>query len=118
MTITKNKGIKYSEYIIETVATYFSDNNNIRASVETFYNCREQGYVLRVSDNENYNKAICIWIYAQRNSDSPTITWDYIYMPKEDANMFDEESWLERTFSGNMDAVSMKTIDVIKDYFE
>ena len=118
MNIIKNRGIKYSEYIVETVGYYFMDNNNLEASVETFYNCRELGYVLRINDRDDYNKAMCIWIYSHRNSDNPTITWDYINIPKENANMFSEESWIDRTFSGNIEEVSMKAIDIIKEYFE
>lgn len=119
MTITRNRGIKYSEYIIETIGSYFADNNDIYASVETFYNCREQGYVLRVHDNNDYNKSLCIWIYAQRNSDDPAISWDYIVIPKEEANMFSEETYRERTeYFNNVNEASMKAINIIKDYFK
>lgn len=96
MAIYKNKGIIYSECIMDYVSYMMADNGNIIAGAETFYNCREQGYVLRFH-NENYDKHLCVWIYAHRNSDEPTITWDSIAFPEEGANMYNQESWEERT---------------------
>lgn len=118
MNVYKNKGLTYSNYLLDRISQYFIDDNKLSMRVETFYNCREQGYVLRINEVEDYNKALCIWVYAQRNSDDPTITWDYIIMPKENANMFNEESYINRTLSGNVDEVTMKAIDIIKEYFE
>ena len=119
MTITKQRGIKYSEYIIDTINTYFSDDNSIYASIETFYNCREQGYVLRIHSEEDYSKAICMWIYAQRNSDDPSITWEETIIPNKTANMFTEDSYRNRTlYFNNVLEASMKAIDIIKEYFK
>lgn len=120
MTITKNRGIKYSEYIIETINYYFSDEDKIYSHIETFYNCREMGYVLEIHSNEEYDKNICIWIYAQRNSDDPAITWSETRLPQESANMFSEEDYKERTKNFNdVTSASMYCIyDIIKPYFE
>lgn len=118
MVILKNKGIRYSEYVIDAVNSRFADETKIDASYETFYNCREMGYVLRIHDKD-YKEHMCIWIYAQRNSDEPTITWDYIVLPKKDANMFDEESYRERTKTfKDVDEASQFVIDLVKQYFE
>ena len=118
MNVFKNKGITYSNYIVDRISQYFADNNDLVMNIETFYNCREQGYVLRVHNREcDYNKALCIWVYAQRNSDNPTITWEEIYMPKESANMFTEDSYINRTISGSMDLIPIEAIDLIKKYF-
>jgi len=119
MNITRNRGMKYGDYIIETVNYYFSDEDSIHASVETFYNCREQGYVLEVHHNENYNKSICIWICAQRNSDDPMVVWEETTIPKGNANMFTEESYYNRCKCfESIEAASMYVVyDIIKKYF-
>lgn len=118
MNIIKNRGLNYSEYILGLFGNTFADYTDLGVSVETFYNCREMGYVLRVHDEDDYNKAMCIWVYAQRNSDDPTITWDYISLPQEEANMFNEESYYNRTFSGDITEVGTKAVEVVKDYFD
>ena len=119
MNITKNRGIKYAQYVLENVSDYYTDNNDIRMSVETFYNCREQGYVLEVRSEKDYSKNICIWVYAQRNSDEPTITWEDAMIPTENANMFTEESYEERTKTfSSVDEASREVINGIKEYFE
>ena len=120
MTITRDRGIKYSEYIIETINYYYQDEASIYAHVETFYNCREMGYVLEVRSREDFDKAICIWIYANRNSDDPSITWSEVRAPKEYANMYSEEDYRIRTksFKNVTDASLYCIYDVIKKYFD
>lgn len=119
MDILKDKGFKYGDYIIATIGNYFSDENSIYTRVEAFYNCREQGYVLEVHDNEDYNKSVCIWICAQRNSDKPMVVWEESILPKEQANMFTEESYNQRyeTFD-YIEQASEKVINIIKEYFK
>ena len=118
MTITRNRGLKYSDYIVETVNYYFSDENSIHASIETFYNCREQGYVLEVHSSEDYSKSLCIWICAQRNSDDPMIVWEETVIPQEHANMFTEESYYNRCKCfDNVSQASMEVVELIKRYF-
>ena len=113
--IYKNKGIKYGEYILNDLSYYLDESPDLRISVETFYNCREQGYLLNVY--KGFNLLSQIWIYAQRNSDDPTITYknDGEYST-EDGNRFDEDSWLNRTKSfKNIDEASEYTIKLIKE---
>ena len=119
MVILKNKGFKYGDYILEEISNYFSEENSLHTRVEAFYNCREQGYVLEIHDNEDYNKSICIWICAQRNSDKPMVVWEESILPKENANMFTEESYYKRceTFD-TIEQASEKTINTIRYYFK
>lgn len=93
MKVYKNKGIIYANAILDLLAD--RDVKNIdRVSVEPFYNCREQGYKLTFLKDFEAQKTI--WVYAHRNSDRPTITWKDGYSMD---NMFNEESWAERTIS-------------------
>ena len=118
MVTLKNHGIRYSEYVIDAINKRYADETRIGASYETFYNCREMGYVLRVHD-EDYEDCICIWIYGQRNSDEPTITWEETIIPMENANMFNEESYYERTKTfNNVDDASEYAIDIIEEHFK
>lgn len=95
MTIYKNKGIIYANTILELL-----QNADIKEHVvvDTFNNCREQGYKIKLRNPEDYDYFITIWIYAHRNSDRPTITWT----PKANySEVYDEESWTQRTESFN-----------------
>ena len=94
MTILKNRGITYANYALDMLSNYYADEERLYIHVETFYNCREQGYVLSFRHNEDFGKQLNIWVYGQRNSDKPTISWG------EDINhdnMFTEETYRNRT---------------------
>lgn len=101
--VYKDKGLIYSEYVLNymNMSDYINDNN-LYVSVETFYNCREQGYVFNVH-NSDWNNRLYIWVYAHRNSDEPTIVWG---KEIDGNNMFNEEEWLkQQTFENINDAV-------------
>ena len=105
----KDKGIVYGNYIIDRLGVYL--NENIGIKVETFYNCRELGYVLR-AHNKDYSKKVNIWIYAHRNSDEPTITWGQEL--KAD-NMFTENEWINYTKSySNINDAFDKVVSIFK----
>ena len=112
--IYKNKGIKYGEYILNDLSYYLDESQQLRISVETFYNCREQGYLLNVYNE--FNLLSQIWVYAQRNSDEPTITYNNSGKYSiESGNRFDEDSWLNRTKSfDNIDKASKYVLDLIE----
>ena len=119
MRLSKQKGLVYSEYVYEMISNYLSDYDEIEGRVETYYNCREQGYVFEIH-NKDYNKNICIWIAAQRNSDEPMVVWCYDNpIPKEMDNTYDEDSYYNRneTFKYVEQAVE-KVEELIKEYFE
>lgn len=111
--IYKNKGIIYSQYILDYLNNYLEVKKDI--SIETFYNCREQGYLLNVYLVNG--TPLRIWLYAQRNSDKPTITYKRGYTDAD--NMFDEESWLNttKTFNTVEDAAD-ETLKLIEKYVE
>jgi hypothetical protein len=96
--IYKNKGIIYSQFVLEYVNNNLENNNIKMVGVDTFYNCREQGYCLTVY-NKDYVGLLTIWIYAQRNSDEPTMTYKLGTSANGMGNSYDEESWIERTKS-------------------
>lgn len=105
--IYKDKGLIYSEYILNFLQ--YRDvlqEKKLTCYVETFYNCREQGYVFNIYD-ENYGNKLFIWVYAHRNSDEPTIVYG---KDKQADNMFTEEEW------GNQK--SFNNIDDAVDYIE
>lgn len=86
--IYKDKGIIYSNYVLDNLSNIVKEKELI-VMVETFYNCREMGYVFNIH-NEEYTDKLYIWVYAHRNSDKPTI----VYGKTTDGNnMFNEEQW-------------------------
>ena len=117
MNIYKDKGLIYSEYILNAVTYSLMDYEVLEGKVDLFYNCREQGYVLRIHDKE-YEKSVCIWICANRHSDEPMIVWDYILVPTENGNRYSEDAWENRNkvFSNIEEAVS-QVKKIIKEYF-
>jgi hypothetical protein len=92
MKVYKNKGIIYAEAIVNLLA-----NRDLEGTlhIDLFYNSREQGYKV-VFYTKDYKAKNTIWIYAQRNSDKPTMTWKDGYALSE---VYDEESWAKRTIS-------------------
>lgn len=115
MTTLKNKGINYSNYILEAINNYYADEKRIYVDVETFYNCREQGYVLGFHSEEEYFKNLNIWVYAQRNSDEPTLSWG---KEKNHDNMFTEEIYTNttQTFDSVEKAVNV-AIDLVNSFY-
>lgn len=107
--IYKDKGLVYSEYIIDFLRrSCMIDEKKLSIKAETFYNCREQGYVLYVR-NEKF-ETIYVWIYAHRNSDEPTIVWG---KEIEGANMFTEEEWEKQKVFRNIDDAVQYTEEII-----
>lgn len=97
MKIYYNRGIKMSERVIDFIEEYcLRDDNRFILSIDVFYNCREQGYKVELHDNSNWKTLLTFWIYCQRNSDEPTITWKRGYYYDQ---LFDEDSYYNRTIS-------------------
>lgn len=118
MIIYKDKGLIYSEYVLQDIA-YNTDLKDITCRVETFYNCREMGYVF-IFHNEEYNKHLLIWVYAHRNSNEPTIAYDTgKTLPTQPANMFTEEVWHFKTDTfDTIEKASERVQEIISNYFE
>ena len=116
MTILKNCGINYANYILDALSNYYADEEKMYIHVETFYNCREQGYVLTFRNNDDFSKAVNIWVYGQRNSDEPTISWG---KEKEFDNMFTEETYRNQTMTFDTIEKAINEIkEIVKNYME
>lgn len=98
--ICKDMGLIYSEYILNFLQYRdILQEKKLNGFAETFYNCREQGYVLNIY-NENYEKHLYIWVYGHRNSDKPTIVYG---KEKKADNMFTDEEWRNQKSFINID---------------
>lgn len=119
MLVYKDKGIKYSQYILEEISTLEICGKGLYCRTETFYNCREQGYVFEIHSND-YEKNMLIWVYAHRNSDEPTMVYELDKcLPSEGANMFTQDAWENRQYTYNtIEKLSDKVKEVILDYFK
>ena len=89
--IYKDNGIIYSNYVLDFISSVIKEKGLI-LRVETFYNCREMGYVFKIH-NEEYTDKLYIWVYAHRNSDEPTIVYG---KDIEFNNMFTDKEWEEQ----------------------
>lgn len=119
MEIYKDKGIKYSQYIYEELSRFVLIGVDLTCRVETFYNCREQGYVFEIH-TDDYEKNMLIWVYAHRNSDEPTMVYETgKSIPSEGANMFTQDAWENRQYTYNtIEKLTDKIEQVITDYFK
>ena len=119
MEIRKYNSIKTSERIFSYLEDELECRPDIKISglLEVFYNCREQGYSLRLH-NIDYSKNMIIWAYGHRNSDQPTITFNYEYFIKE-LPMFSEDDYRKRTktFETEKEAAELLA-SLIVDYFK
>lgn len=123
MSIRKIRSIRISELIFNIVLDKladYEDDFKVEGHLEVFNNCREQGFVLSLS-NSDYSKGMHIWAYGQRNSDGPTITWDYnkMFSVTEQWNMYSEDSYRNKTeyFEGVEEAAEF-AFKIIKSYFQ
>ena len=115
MKVFKNRGIIYAQTFLDLL-NYRVEDNNIGCSVESFNNCREQGFIIRVhSEDSRYDlsKGLTFYVYNNRWSDEPSITW-------EDKETFDtlysEEAWSERTYtSSNIEDIVIKASELIEN---
>lgn len=112
MKVYKNKGITYSNLIVDCLANY-EIKDVYGMAIDTFYNCREQGYKITIHDEDGFRTILTVWTYAQRNSDKPAITWKKGSLT---SNVYDEESWEQRTeeFNNPIDA-AIRIADLIKE---
>lgn len=109
MSFQKIRSIKVSERVFDLVCEELdllaSDYNaKIDGYLETFNNCREQGYYLTISsiadfnDNQRTKENMYVWAYECRNSDEIVVVISYKYPSNK--GMFDSEAWENRHFFG------------------
>ena len=91
-----SESVKTSWEGVKKIDEYIEHLSEIEGSFEPFNNCREQGFVVHLN-RKDYSKHLYIWIYEQRNTDAPTITYSLNHI---DTNgMFYEEDWRNNTYS-------------------
>ena len=84
------------DMVMQKIANREEDGYVIKGSLNTFNNCREQGYYANIYGNEkNGYKDLYIWVHEQRNSDEIVVRWQETY--PEDKGMFSEDTHKNRT---------------------
>lgn len=109
--------IKVSKRIFDMVIDEIDDKEycgyEIKGSLNTFNNCREQGYYANIYGNkENDYQSLYIWVHENRNSDEIVVRWQTDY--PEDKGMFNEDTYKNRSkyFSYNEEH---QVVDFIMD---
>ena len=116
MEIRKDKGLIYSQYVLDFLGLYI-DRKDITCSVTSFNNCREQGYILTFY-NDDSTKGLTLYIYAHRVSDEPTITWENKATWEK---LYSEDAWINRTKSFGYTEIRELTkfaVDLIEESFK
>ena len=128
MSFRKIQTIQVSERVFDLVCDkldlYASEYGvKISGYLETFNNCREQGYVLTVSSCDYDNKEMTTglfhtWAFECRNSDNIVISWQEEY---PNNGMFSEETYRERRKYFGYDEIynaSEFMFNLIKEHFK
>jgi len=124
MSFRKNRSIQVSEMVFNIVCDELDMEvselgTEIYGWLETFNNCREQGYYLCVRSSTNYTKQpIFIWVFEARNSDDIVVVWQTRH-PKN--GMFDEDSYEERNKHFKVDHFAEAAtfiFEKVSEYFE
>lgn len=70
MKTMESNGLKLSMKIFDKVKKQLKDKELDKyVLVDTFYNCRESGFVYKVYESTKYEYSLCVWTYENRNSD-------------------------------------------------
>lgn len=84
------------DMVMDKIGYREEDGYKIKGSLETFNNCREQGYYADIYGNEkNDYQSLYIWVHENRNSDNIVVRWQTTY--PEDNGMFSEDTHRNRT---------------------
>lgn len=108
MSFQKIRSIKVSERVFDLVCEELDllaseYNKKIWGYLQTFNNCREQGFYLTIESadykNENHTKEnMFVWACECRNSDEIMVVISYKYPTNK--GMFDEEAYENRRYFG------------------
>lgn len=85
----KNASLKVSETFFCELEERLGNKHSLTGYYETFNNCREQGLILDIYDND---KSLCIWACECRSSDQIMIVLGN-EENKDINNMFDDEAY-------------------------
>ena len=127
MGFRKIRTIQVSERVFDLVCESLDNeqtNNGVKIEgwLETFNNCREQGYVLHLgsTDFKNAKKTeenLYVWAFECRNSDDIVVSWQTEY---PNNGMFSEETYKKRReyfrYNGLQEAADF-IIDLVKNHF-
>lgn len=84
------------DLVLDKIEYREEDGYEIKGSLNTFNNCREQGYYANIYGNEkNDYKDLYIWVHENRNSDNIVVRWQTDY--PEDKGMFNEDTYKNRS---------------------
>ena len=126
MSFRKINSIRVSESVFDLVCSglddYKDDGVKISGYLQTFNNCREQGYVLTVySTYNNKNKTekdLYIWVFEARNSDEIVVVNSTNYPMK---GMFSDDDYENRTYfqyHERYNASEFIIVDLVKAHFK
>lgn len=127
MGFRKIKTVQVSERVFDLVCESLDNeqtNNNVKIDgwLETFNNCREQGYVLHLNSTDFKNKKrteenLYVWAFESRNSDDIVVSWQIDY---PNNGMFSDETYKKRReyfrYNGLQEAADF-IIDLVKNHF-
>ena len=121
--IYKHKGLNEAEYIIgeavKQIDNYkYESGIELSGWIEAFNNCREQGYsmCLYPSFDCKYseNNYLTIYVYCNRNSDKPSITWE----PCFSYQMYSEDAYYNRTQTfDSLEETLNRVMELVKENF-
>ncbi len=127
MGFNKIRTIRVSERVFDLVCEELDNeqtNNGVKIDgwLETFNNCREQGYVLNLDTFDFKNgkatkESLYIWAFESRNSDDIVVSWQTDY---PNNGMFSEETYEKRRkyFRYNeLQEAADFIIGLVKDHF-
>lgn len=84
------------DMVMEEIGDLEEDNHHIPGCLNTFNNCREQGYYAEIWGNKkNDFKDLYIWVHENRNSDDIVVRWSTSH--PEDKGMFSEDTYKNRS---------------------
>ena len=101
MSFTKIRTIKVSERVFDLVCEELdllaSDYGaKISGYLQTFNNCREQGFYLTISSNTFDSKDMYVWVFENRTSDEIVVVISHTYPSNN--GLFDDEAYEERQY--------------------
>ena len=84
------------DMVMERIENLEECEYEIKGCLNTFNNCREQGYYANIYGNEKTEyKDLYIWVHENRNSDNIVVRWSTTY--PEDKGMFSEDTYKNRS---------------------
>lgn len=126
MGFRKINSIRVSESVFDLVCStlddYKDDGVKISGYLQTFNNCREQGYMLTVYSTYNSEKRtekdLYVWVFESRNSDEIVVVNSINYPMK---GMFSDDDYENRVYfhyDERYKASEFIVVDLVKSHFK